>query len=75
MHDGQPSGSDPGAFSPDGKQIAFTCEYDGNVDVFRRPAGVAKRLTWHAAPDRVPGWTPDSQPPTPEHVHTRLLHR
>jgi tricorn protease len=36
-------------FSPDGRTIAFTGEYDGNVDVFTIPAagGVPKRLTWH----------------------------
>jgi tricorn protease len=51
------------AFSPDGSQIAFTGEYDGNVDVFVMPAagGVPKRLTWHPAPDRVLGWTPDGK--------------
>src|SRR6478672_12557598 len=50
-------------FSPDGTQIAFTGEYDGNVDVFVVPAagGVPKRLTWHPAVDRVLGWTPDGK--------------
>ena len=50
-------------FSPDGTQIAFTGEYDGNVDVFVMPAigGVPKRLTWHPAPDSVLGWTPDGK--------------
>lgn len=50
-------------FSPDGSQIAFTGEYDGNVDVFVMPAtgGVPKRLTWHPAPDLVLGWTPDGK--------------
>ena len=54
--------SDP-AFSPDGRLIAFTGEYDGNVDVFVVPAsgGIPKRLTWHPAPDRVLGWTPDGR--------------
>ncbi len=54
--------SDP-AFSPDGTRIAFTGEYDGNVDVFVIPAsgGVPKRLTWHPAADRVIGWTPDGK--------------
>ena len=48
-------------FSPDGKIIAFTGEYDGNVDVFTIPAsgGVPKRLTWHPGPDSAVGWTPD----------------
>ena len=54
--------TDP-AFSPDGAQVAFTGEYDGNVDVFVVPAsgGVPKRLTWHPAADRVLGWTPDGK--------------
>jgi tricorn protease len=48
-------------FSPDGSQIAFTAEYDGNVDVFTVPAtgGVPKRITFHPSPDIVLGWTPD----------------
>src|SRR5207302_6532443 len=50
-------------FSPDGTEIAFTGEYDGNVDVFVMPAagGIPKRLTWHPAPDVMLGWTPDSK--------------
>jgi tricorn protease len=37
-------------FSPDGKQIAFTSEYDGNREVYAMPAegGVPKRLTTSA---------------------------
>jgi tricorn protease len=50
-------------FSPDGSRIAFTGEYDGNVDAFVMPAagGVPKRLTWHPAADIVLGWTPDGR--------------
>lgn len=50
-------------FSPDGKTIAFTGEYDGNIDVFLVPAsgGVPKRLTWHPGPDVAVGWTPDGK--------------
>jgi tricorn protease len=50
-------------FSPDGVQIAFTGEYDGNVDVYVMPAAgdLPKRLTYHPAPDRVAGWTPDGK--------------
>jgi tricorn protease len=51
------------AFSPDGTQIAFTGEYDGNVDVFVMPAlgGVPRRLTWHPSADSVLGWTADGK--------------
>jgi len=50
-------------FSPDGSEVAFTGEYDGNVDVFTVPAsgGIPKRLTWHPGPDTVIGWTPDGK--------------
>jgi tricorn protease len=50
-------------FSPDGTQIAFTGQYDGNTDVFVVPTsgGVPKRLTWHPGADVVIGWTPDGQ--------------
>jgi tricorn protease len=50
-------------FSPDGSTIAFTGEYDGNVDVYTVPAagGVPRRLTWHPAPDTVLGWSPDGR--------------
>ncbi len=50
-------------FSPDGATIAFTGEYDGNVDVFVIPAdgGVPRRLTWHPASDIALGWTPDGR--------------
>src|SRR5690348_14789659 len=50
-------------FSPDGSMIAFSGEYDGNVDVFVIPAagGIPKRLTWHPGADVVVGWTPDGK--------------
>ena len=50
-------------FSPDGNTLAFTGDYDGNTDVYTVPAsgGVPKRLTFHPAPDRVSGWTPDGK--------------
>ena len=37
-------------FSPDGKRIAFTGQYDGNAEVYVMPAagGVPKRVTWTA---------------------------
>ncbi len=50
-------------FSPDGKTIAFSAEYDGNVDVFIIPAegGIPTRLTWHPSPEIVRGFTPDGK--------------
>jgi tricorn protease len=58
--------TDPGVesyprFSPDGKYIAFSGQYDGNLDVFLVPVegGMPKRLTWHPGPDWVRGFTPD----------------
>ncbi|MCA9737206.1 MAG: PD40 domain-containing protein, partial [Gemmatimonadetes bacterium] len=51
--------TDP-AFSPDGRWIAFSGEYGGNVDVYVVPAegGQPQRLTWHPGADVVQGWTP-----------------
>ncbi len=50
-------------FSPDGSQIAFSGEYDGNIDLFVIPAtgGVPRRLTCHPGPDLAIGWTPDGK--------------
>src|SRR5215472_450161 len=51
------------SFSPDGTQVAFTGEYDGNLDVYVVPAtgGVPRRLTYHPADEYVLGWTPDGK--------------
>ena len=45
-------------FSPDGASIAFSGNYDGNVDVYVVPiaGGSPKRLTWHSANDLVEGF-------------------
>lgn len=50
-------------FSPDGALIAFTGDYDGDVDVFVVPAsgGVPRRLTYRPGRDVAVGWTPDSK--------------
>ncbi|WP_430409621.1 S41 family peptidase [Kordia sp.] len=42
-------------FSPDGSKIAFSAEYDGNIDVFIIDVngGIPKRLTWHPYTDTV----------------------
>jgi tricorn protease len=61
-------GADVGAatgpvFSPDGTQVAFTGDYDGNQDVYVVPAdgGEAKRLTSHPGSDVALAWTPDGK--------------
>jgi tricorn protease len=48
-------------FSPDGKTIAFTANYQGNPDVYIVAAegGTPTRLTTHNAPDLVRDFTPD----------------
>ncbi len=50
-------------FSPDGKWIAFTGDYDGNDEVYVIPAGGGepRRLTWHPGSDQVITWSPDSR--------------
>jgi len=50
-------------FSPDGKLIAFSAQYDGNTDVFVVPVegGNPVRLTWHPAADVVKGFTADGK--------------
>ena len=50
-------------FSPDGKWIAFTGEYDGNADVYvvSVDGGDPRRLTFHPGADVVAGWTPDGR--------------
>ncbi len=60
-------------FSPDGKWIAFTGQYDGDEQVYVIPAtgGVPRQLTWYPArgpltprwgyDNQVYGWTPDGK--------------
>ena len=50
-------------FSPDGRMLAFTAEYDGNRDVYLMPidGGSPTRLTFHPDPDVALGWTPDGR--------------
>ncbi|MHC4572929.1 MAG: S41 family peptidase, partial [Planctomycetota bacterium] len=47
-------------FSPDGRTIAFSGNYDGNTDVYVMPAegGTPKRLTHHPEADLVVEWYP-----------------
>jgi tricorn protease len=63
-------------FSPDGKSLAFTGRYDGNVDVYVVPTvgGVPRRLTFHPNDDVVRGFTPDGTRvlyTSPREVYTR----
>jgi tricorn protease len=50
-------------FSPDGTRIAFSGDYDGNVDAYVIPTmgGTPVRLTSHPMEDRVVGWHPDGK--------------
>jgi len=50
-------------FSPDGKTIAFSGNYDGNTDIYLIPAlgGELRRLTYHGMTDRVIDWYPDGE--------------
>ena len=59
---GEGTKTDP-VFSPDGSMIAFSGDYDGNVDVYVMPSegGVPRRLTHHPAVDEVVGWSPDGK--------------
>jgi len=61
-------------FSPDGRWVAYTSAANSTADIYIVPSnsnadvyviptagGVPKRLTYHAAADRVRGWTPDGK--------------
>jgi tricorn protease len=50
-------------FSPDGRTIAFTGEYDGNFDAYTvsGEGGEPVRLTWHPDVDQVAEWYPDGR--------------
>ena len=53
----------PARFSPDGRTIAFTAQYDGGTDVYVMDAsgGMPRRLTWDPRAAIVQGWTPDGK--------------
>jgi len=57
IHDGEENFP---KFSPDGKLIAFTGEYDGNADVYvmNVHGGDITRVTFHPSYDQVVGWHP-----------------
>lgn len=63
--------------SPDGRWLAFSATYAGQLDVYVMPAtgGEARRLTWHPREDFVQGFTPDSRAvvfDSPRSVHTEM---
>lgn len=51
------------AFSPDGKTLAFTANYEGPAEVYTIPAqgGLPARRTFEGGSARVIGWTPDAR--------------
>ncbi len=50
-------------FSPDGQQIAFSGNYDGNTDIYVISSGgsIPQRMTFHGMSDRMIDWYPDGQ--------------
>ncbi len=50
-------------FSPDGSKIAFSGNYDGNLDVYVMPVngGMAERVTHHPERDFIEDWSPDGK--------------
>ena len=50
-------------FSPDGRHIAYTASYNGNLDVYVIPTngGLPKRITYASHPDRMVEWHPDGE--------------
>lgn len=50
-------------FSPDGTEIAFTANYNGNADIYVMPSkgGVPVRVTYASFGDRMIDWHPDGK--------------
>lgn len=50
-------------FSPDGKTIAFSGNYDGNLDIYTIPVsgGIPQRITHHGMADVLQDWFPDGR--------------
>lgn len=50
-------------FSPDGKSLAYSASYNGNVDVYVLPVtgGVPTRVTYNSFDDRLVDWHPDGE--------------
>ena len=65
-------------FSPDGKKVAFTGQYDGNTDVYVVDinGGTPERLTYHPGADTVTGWSRDGDSvlfSSPRNSHVNVL--
>lgn len=50
-------------FSPDGSRIAYSADYDGNLEIYSIPTmgGLPIRVTYHGMPDRIVDWYPDGK--------------
>ncbi|MDR3683962.1 MAG: PDZ domain-containing protein [Geothrix sp.] len=50
-------------FSPDGKELAFSGDYDGSLDLYVLPVtgGIPVRVTHHPMASRMVDWTPDGK--------------
>ncbi|MEZ4941077.1 MAG: PDZ domain-containing protein [Saprospiraceae bacterium] len=50
-------------FSPDGQTVAFTGNYDGNLDLYTIPilGGIPFRITYHGMTDIMQDWYPDGK--------------
>ena len=48
-------------FSPDGSRIAYSADYDGNLEIYVIPTmgGIPTRVTYHGMADRIVDWYPD----------------
>lgn len=58
-----PGTEEAAKFSPDGKALVFTAEYDGPPSLYVMPAtgGPAKRVTFFGSGVQAVGWTPDGK--------------